>query len=165
MANLQSGQFEKGHLLKINDVGITENTIVLFQLESSAGASTATPVVKFIKKIPTVGFEVTFSPPVVTPTSYSYCTLDSNDVLSINTEVSGGLKDEVGSILPTDFVGSPRKFTVILPVPALSTNFNVTVNAEDIRFWTIENKTINSFTINSNASTALTQSVFWQIIY
>lgn len=67
-----------------------------------------------------------------------------------------------GTIAALSFTGSPRKATVTFAVPYPSTNYNITVTGEDGRSWKYENKTVNGFTINTQANAALTGEVSWQ---
>lgn len=68
---------------------------------------------------------------------------------------------KAGVIEADDFTGSPRKSTVTFITPFPDDNYVVNVTAVDSRSWTYENKTAAGFTVNSNASTALTGEVSW----
>ncbi len=68
---------------------------------------------------------------------------------------------KAGIIAAGSFTGSPRKYTVSFGTPFESADYVIGLSAVDSRSWTYESKTANGFTINSNASTALTGEVSW----
>lgn len=45
-----------------------------------------------------------------------------------------------------------------------NTDYSITVTGEVSRAWSIEDKTINGFTINANSSTTFVENVYWQAI-
>jgi hypothetical protein len=89
--------------------------------------------------------------------------LDCTDIAIIEEFAKSVLTSskKVGLVVPGDFVGTPRKYTVIFASNFAGTSYGVFVNGSDQRSWTIENKTVSGFTINSNANQALTGNVSW----
>lgn len=73
-------------------------------------------------------------------------------------------KTRSGIVAAGSFAGNPKKATVNFTAfsPA-STAYSVVVTGSDGRSWTIENPTTSSFVINSQANTALTGNVYWQL--
>lgn len=70
-----------------------------------------------------------------------------------------------GILLNTSFSGTPKKATVTFTIPFSTLNYSITISANTARTWSYENKTINGFTLNSNANslTNLTE-ISWQAI-
>lgn len=67
-----------------------------------------------------------------------------------------------GIIAGASFTGTPKTFDVTVSPPFTTTNYTVVLSGEDARIWTVESKSINSFTINSNSDESLTGEVSWQ---
>ena len=79
------------------------------------------------------------------------------------TGITGSLhRVKAGSVSAVSFTGNPRTATVTVNMG--NTNYRVSVIGEDARIWSIQNKTNNTFTINSNSSIALTAAVDWIVI-
>lgn len=66
-----------------------------------------------------------------------------------------------GNVASNLFSGSPRTYTVTFSSPYPSTNYSVVVTGGDARAWTIENLTVNGFTINTNSNTNLSTLTNW----
>lgn len=71
---------------------------------------------------------------------------------------------KAGRLLNSDFTGNPKRATVVFTTPSTSTDYAVNVSGVDARIFTIENKTINGFDINTHANLGLTGDVFWEVI-
>ena len=76
------------------------------------------------------------------------------------------LRSEVkaGNVAFGSFAGTPKKSTVSFNTAMSSTSYAIAIVGGDARIWTIESKTVNGFTINSNSDTALTTSTEWTAI-
>lgn len=70
-------------------------------------------------------------------------------------------RSKAGFITYTSFVGNPKKAIVTFSPAFPNTNYAITVSGIDRRTWSIENQTVNGFTINTNANQPITDSVFW----
>lgn len=68
-----------------------------------------------------------------------------------------------GNVDGANFSGNPKKYTVTLEDAQPDANYTVTISGEDARTWSVESRTTTSFVINSNANTALTGQVHWQL--
>lgn len=66
-----------------------------------------------------------------------------------------------GSVDLNSFSGTPRTYSVLFTNPYSSSNYSVVVTGGDARAWTIENLTVNGFTINTNSNTSLTSTTNW----
>jgi hypothetical protein len=66
---------------------------------------------------------------------------------------------KAGSASIADFSGDPFIATITTSFP--NNNYSVTVTGTDPRSWTIQSKTLNGFTINSNSAVTLTGPVYW----
>jgi len=68
-----------------------------------------------------------------------------------------------GSVSPSQWVGNPRKFTVVFDKPfPIGRDYSIEIGAaSDGRTWTFENKTEAGFVINSNAFAGITGQVTW----
>jgi hypothetical protein len=75
----------------------------------------------------------------------------------------GIVKTKAGRLLNSAFTGSPKKAAVTF-VTAFPGIYAVNVTGVDSRGWTIESRTVNGFTINSNANQGLTGDVFWEAL-
>lgn len=74
----------------------------------------------------------------------------------------GGTTVKAGAIAPTAFsVGNPKTYTVTFTTPFSNTNYGISVIGGDARSWTIDNKQLGQFTINTNSSVALQYSASW----
>lgn len=68
---------------------------------------------------------------------------------------------KAGSIAPSSFINNPKTASVTFISAMADTNYGVSVIGGDARSWTIDNKTVNGFVINSNSIVALTTSASW----
>lgn len=70
-------------------------------------------------------------------------------------------RSKAGSIINTAFTGSPKKATVVFSPSFPNTNYAVVISGIDTRSWSVENKTVTGFTVNTNANQGITDLVFW----
>lgn len=68
---------------------------------------------------------------------------------------------KAGSVGPLSFQNNPLTASVIFNTVMADTNYGVSIMGGDARSWTIDNKTIDGFIINTNSSVALTTSASW----
>lgn len=68
---------------------------------------------------------------------------------------------KANNIPGADFTGSPKKCVVTFITPYPSTDYIILISGTDSRNYTYENKTINGFTINANASATIVGEVSW----
>jgi hypothetical protein len=68
-----------------------------------------------------------------------------------------------GVITGLSFSGTPLSYIVTFTAP-YSSNYTLSVIGEDVRTWSISNKTLNGFTIHSNSSEVLSGDVYWTTI-
>lgn len=68
---------------------------------------------------------------------------------------------KAGAIAPSAFSGTPSSSAITFVTPMATANYGVSVIGGDARSWTIDSKTVNGFTINSNSIVALTTSASW----
>lgn len=67
-----------------------------------------------------------------------------------------------GTVAPGLFSGTPKKFAVTFPTLGTAA-YAINITGGDARSWTIESQVATGFVINSNADTALTQNVNWEV--
>ncbi len=77
------------------------------------------------------------------------------------TFVGGGYMFQSNSVNGASFSGTPL-YADVLFVGTFTSSYVVVVESEEPRDWTISNKTISGFRINSNSTTGFTNSVYWQ---
>lgn len=77
------------------------------------------------------------------------------------TFVGGGYMFQSNSVNGGSFSGTPLYFDVTF-VGTFTSSYVVVLESEEPRDWTISNKSISGFRINSNSITAFTNSVYWQ---
>lgn len=75
-----------------------------------------------------------------------------------------GLSTKAGIIPAVSFTGSPKTATVTFATSFSSSGYSITLTGIDKRSWSYESKTSGGFTINANASQALTDEVSWQAL-
>jgi len=68
---------------------------------------------------------------------------------------------KAGAVAPSTFTGNPSSSLITFVTPMATANYGVSVIGGDARSWTIDNKTVSGFTINSNSIVALTTSASW----
>jgi len=68
---------------------------------------------------------------------------------------------KAGAIAPSAFTGTPSSSAITFVTPMATANYGVSVIGGDARSWTIDSKTVNGFTINSNSTVTLTTSASW----
>ena len=68
---------------------------------------------------------------------------------------------KAGSVGPLSFQNNPLTASITFNTAMGDTNYGVSVIGGDARSWTIDNKTINGFIINTNSSVTLTTSASW----
>lgn len=66
-----------------------------------------------------------------------------------------------GIVTGVDFSGIPLSYTVILPNSYQNLSYTISITAENLRAWSVCQKTTSSFTISSNSSVPLTGNVYW----
>ena len=79
-------------------------------------------------------------------------------ILEAKKERKAGLVDN------TAFAGNPKTYAVVFTTPHTSANYKVNITGIDARAWSYESKTVNGFTINSNANQVLTGEVTWETV-
>lgn len=70
-----------------------------------------------------------------------------------------------GIVDSSSFGGDPWSASITLSPPFPSNNYSIVVTGEDARTWSISNRLSGSFTINSNSSTPITGSTFYQAVF
>jgi hypothetical protein len=76
--------------------------------------------------------------------------------------IGGARLFKSGLAAGNSFTGNPKKLTITFATPFADTNYNISIISDASRGWTYESKTAASFTINSNANTALTgKEISW----
>lgn len=68
-----------------------------------------------------------------------------------------------GNVSSSSFGGTPLTTSVVFN-KSFSTPYSVTFGTEDARIFTVDNKTLAGFTINSNTDVLFSGSVYWQAI-
>lgn len=102
-------------------------------------------------------------------TSLSATTLSGGTVFSGGTNLSdifhqknGYLLQKAGMVSGSTFSGNPDKATVVFSTNFPDNNYAISIVATVNRTWTIENKTLSGFTINSNANPGFaSHQVYW----
>lgn len=74
-------------------------------------------------------------------------------------------KYKEGIVPSSSFGGSPWTASVTFSVPFTSNNYSVVVTGEDARMWSIQSKLSGSFVINSNSTSSITGSTFYQAVF
>lgn len=75
---------------------------------------------------------------------------------------SGKYKSNI--VMGASFSGNPLVVSITFSTPYSTTDYSVTVTGEVPRTWSIENKTVNGFDINSNSSKTFSEGVYWYCI-
>lgn len=73
------------------------------------------------------------------------------------------LRSKSGYVAPGTFSGNPKVAAVTFGSPMPNNNYMVKISGEDGRLWLFENRTVNGFTINSDANKVLTSNVYWEV--
>ncbi len=99
--------------------------------------------------------------------------LQNGDILKYNASLmkwinvpdtgGGGLIMKSGVVLPGDFAGTPKKYSVVF-ITDFPGEYSITIGGVDARAFTYESRTTTGFTINTNADAILTDEVSWQAI-
>jgi hypothetical protein len=76
---------------------------------------------------------------------------------------AGTLMYQTGIVNGASFSGTPLIYTASF-IGTFTASYNITIESDDARFWTISNKTSNSFLINSNGSGLIISDVNWTAI-
>ena len=84
----------------------------------------------------------------------------TGDVKYVDSGASSG-KHKTSYVLGASFSGTPLIYSVTFSTPYLSTDYSITVTGEIPRSWSVQNKTINGFDINTNSTRSFTESVYW----
>lgn len=68
-----------------------------------------------------------------------------------------------GTLTNIDFSGNPKTTQILFSTFFADNDYCISIDSENIcRIWTIENKTLSGFTINSNSNKIFIEgSVFW----
>lgn len=74
---------------------------------------------------------------------------------------SGTLKQKTGYKIPTDFIGNPKKATVVFGTAFASGTYEISLSGTDVRIWSWESLTLSGFVINTNANQIPTGNVHW----
>lgn len=81
----------------------------------------------------------------------------------VGTGSTTNVKVKSGVVSGGSFAGNPKTYNVTFATP-FSADYSVSILGDDIRVWSYENKTLNGFTINSNANQTLVGDIYWQAI-
>ena len=106
--------------------------------------------------------------------------LGNDDLIEVSQNIGGGLYTsskatmeqiadfvtlykgiQFGGISGSWFQGNPKTYKVILTSSYPDTSYVITITGEDVRLWSILNKTISSFTVSSNSNVPFTGYVYW----
>jgi hypothetical protein len=80
-------------------------------------------------------------------------------MMSYNPPISP--KTKSGVVIAGAFSGNPKKANVVFTTAFTDANYSVALLGNSSRTWSIEGETATGFTINSNANTAPTSSIYW----
>lgn len=80
------------------------------------------------------------------------------DGIVVNTRIKSGI------VAGASFSGNPKTFTVTFSSAMPSTSYSIAICGTSSRSWSFSSKTVNGFTISSNANAALTGEVTWTCI-
>lgn len=69
--------------------------------------------------------------------------------------------NQFGGVSGSSFSGQPLTYQVILTNPYQDTSYVITVTGEDMRMWSVSNKTPSRFFISSNSNVPLMGYVYW----
>jgi hypothetical protein len=69
-----------------------------------------------------------------------------------------------GTVRGTEFTGNPKTYKVIFTNAYSNDEYSINITGEDSRNYTYQNKTSNSFVINTNSNTSFTNQVDWTTI-
>jgi hypothetical protein len=72
----------------------------------------------------------------------------------------GSLMYQSGSINPGSFSGVPLSYTASF-IGTFTASYNILIDSDDQRFWTISDKTPTGFVVNSNGVSILSNTVSW----
>ena len=100
------------------------------------------------------------------PTSGGHLTTKSyvDTLVASASAVAGTTPSRYGTLAPGGFTGSPLQSNIVFTPALTSTAYNITVNAEDLRLWTVSNKTLSGCVLHTNSSTPLVSDVKWQAV-
>jgi hypothetical protein len=106
--------------------------------------------------------------------------LSNTDLIEVSQDIGGGLYTsskatmeqvadfitdyqglQFGGISGSWFQGNPKTYEVTLAIPYPDTSYVVTITGEDVRLWSILNKTVSGFVISSNSYVPFTGYVYW----
>lgn len=85
--------------------------------------------------------------------------IDINGTLQLNNAQI--YSNKAGTVIPGAFAGLPLRYTVSFTTGFSNNNYAVTVTGADLRSWTVENKALGGFVINSNSNVPLAGDVYW----
>ena len=80
------------------------------------------------------------------------------------SSISGGGGSTKAGRVPGGSFSVSGTASVLFATSMSNMDYSITVTGEVSRAWSIEDKTINGFTINANASTPFTENVYWQVM-
>jgi hypothetical protein len=80
---------------------------------------------------------------------------------SINLNGKAIYSNKAGTVAPGAFGGIPFRYAVIFSQAFPNNDYAVTVTGGDLRTWTIENKGVGGFNINTNSNVALVEDTYW----
>jgi len=66
-----------------------------------------------------------------------------------------------GAVAAVNFAGLPLRGTVTFGSAYPDLNYSISIVGGDARSWTIENKAVGGFIINTNSNVALANEVYW----
>jgi hypothetical protein len=69
---------------------------------------------------------------------------------------------QYGEISESLFSGTPLIYQVTLSFPYQNLTYIITITGEDLRIWSIANKTTSSFVVSSNSNIPFTGYVYWR---
>lgn len=70
---------------------------------------------------------------------------------------------QFGSVSGSLFQGCPKVYQVVLPFSYVDTSYTITVTGEDLRVWSVGEKTSSSFLISANSNVSLNGFVYWRV--
>jgi hypothetical protein len=69
---------------------------------------------------------------------------------------------QYGGISGSWFSGEPKTYMVNLLSPYSDTSYTITITGEDIRLWSVFNKSTSSFGVSSNSNVSFEGYVYWR---
>lgn len=96
----------------------------------------------------------------ITVDSSSFATYSVTSSYALNSAQSVHI--EKGIISGSLFGGNPMTSSIYFNLPFESSIYTISVVGEDLRGWSISERSATGFVVNSNSNKALTGMVFWR---